>query len=160
MDDLNPVPHVLTPAARPRSHLTRWILIGVLVTVIAALIYGAIRALQHVAPAMGPMFAVMSEISKAYPGSKPKATILWSNGNKSFQVTVAATFDPSQERASAQKMADRIAQIVRDHYNLGGYSGITVAIEKRRSAGVVSIRSGQTFQFPVTNTAKPESPPD
>ena len=133
-----------------------WILVGCLIGG-GVVFVGAIGALafHYLAPVMGPMLAVRSEIVKVYPSSNPSVQMHWQNGRKTFQVSVAASFNPVQDSSAAQAMAGRIAQIVRDHYDLAGYDGITVVTEQRFNAGIVHAKTVRGFSFTVSAEAKP-----
>ena len=127
-----------------------WILLGSLACVVAATVATITWvAVRYVVPAARPYLAVAGVIAKAYPGSNPNVGVQWMNGRKTFRVVVAASFSPLQNSTGAQAMADKIAQIVREHYDLTGYAGITVVVEQRMSAGIVQAKTGRTFQFPI-----------
>lgn len=134
-----------------------WILVGSIMCVVVAVVATmAWLAVRYVVPVAKPYLVVAGEIAKAYPGSNPNVGVLWMNGRKSFRVVVAASFNPLQNSTGAQAMADKIAQIVREHYDLTGYAGITVVVEQRMNAGIVHAKTGRTFQFPV-QAAKADS---
>ena len=134
-----------------------WILVGCLVGSFVLLVgVAAVLVVRYVAPAVSPLLNVRSEIVQPYPSSNPSVNIVWQNGRKTFNVSVAASFNPMQDSAAAQDMADRVAEIVREHYDLAGYSGISVSVEQRMSAGVVHAKTARSFSFP---TAAPVAQP-
>jgi hypothetical protein len=127
-----------------------WILVSsILCVVVAVVATVAWVVVRYVVPAARPYLTVATEIAKAYPGSNPNVGVMWGNGQKTMRVVVATSSNPSQNSTGAQAMADKIAQIVRDHCDLTGYSGITVVLEQRTQVGIVQTKTGRTFQFPV-----------
>jgi hypothetical protein len=98
-------------------------------------------------PSFEPLLAVSGEVAKAYPGSNPQVTVFWHNGQKTFRVAAAVQFDPSGD--PGPEMAEGIAAIVREHYDLAGFAGIQVQLEQRRQVGIVQTKRGKTFHFPV-----------
>lgn len=98
-------------------------------------------------PTFGPLFAVAGEVANAYPGSNPNVTILYHNGQKTLRIAAAVAFDPDTDQG--QQTAEGIAAVVREHYDLAGFSAIQVRLERRSRAGILQMKNGKTFSLPV-----------
>jgi hypothetical protein len=158
--DLNQTgPHELAPAAPPSRPFAVWVALVGLAVAVVVMVSIAIIVFRPLVSVARPLFAVARAINAEFPGSNPQATIMWANGRKVFRVAASGGFNPTRDSKSAEQMSSRIAQIVRENWDLDGFDGIVVVLQQRVSIGVVTASTNRVFQFPVasSNSATPRA---